>query len=232
MRFIDLKAVCFDNATRGSLYHYCIWAIKADYSGKSDPADFYNVGGSTPAGTGGDDCLIAIDDWNAATTVRFPAEILMHELGHQLNLQHGGTNEVQFSPAYNSIMSYSWMQRSTRNSSTADAWRLRNPICTRFYYASPSGIELNGAVPATVNSLTGYSEGMGRTWFEGRLNEQVGVCGLPVDWNGDGIISEDVAKDLNGDGDLVDHYHDFADWRALVYTGARFNGYLKLPGEP
>jgi len=125
-------------------------------------------------------------------------------------------------PAYNSVMSYNWQLRSSQS----DATRRSRPVCAPFYYHDPAALEPNGALPAAVNNIVDYSDGMNRDLVENALDETQGVClGAARDWNSDGDATDAAATfDINVDGDTSDTWTDFANWATLVYRGPRTNG--------
>jgi hypothetical protein len=220
--FYTLKGANFNNANRGRLYYYCIWANARPNgsSGVSDPSQ--NAAGTDFNGPG-DDCIVSFDDFSAAfQTARSGAETLMHELGHDFQQRHGGATHFQQDPAYNSVMSYSWQLRTGRTNAT----RLARPVCVPFYYGQTGATEVGGALPAMVGTVIDYSDGMGASLSEMALNEPNGVCNnVAVDWNGNGMSTNvGVALDINGDGDTTDVWTDFANWASLVFGGPRLNG--------
>ncbi len=213
--FYTFKAASFDDANRGRIYHYCIWA-NARPNGSSGISD-------VSFGNGGDDCIVSFDDFSAPfQTVRSGAETLMHEFGHNLDQKHGGETHFNSNPAYNSVMSYNWQLRSGRN----DAWRLSKPVCAQLYWHDAAATEPGGAVPAMINNVVDYSDGMNRDLVENALVETQGVCiGTARDWNSDGDATDAAATlDINGDADTADTWRDFANWAKLLYRGPRLNG--------
>ncbi len=213
--FYTFKAASFDDANRGRIYHYCIWA-NARPNGSSGVSD-------VSFGNGGDDCIVSFDDFSAPMqTVRSGAETLLHELGHNLDQKHGGETHFTGNPAYNSVMSYSWQLRTGRSNTT----RSNTPVCVPFYYHDAAATEPAGALPAIVNTIVDYSDGMNRDLVENALNETQGVClGAARDWNADGDATDAAAsKDINGDTDTADTWRDFANWAKLLYRGPRLNG--------
>jgi len=217
-RFINLKNAYFDNAARGRVYHYAIWGnmLPCSYSGMSDRS---NATGN------GDDFVVAFDDFGGNySTLRSQVETFVHELGHDLGLRHGGDTTDDYKPNYWSAMTYTWQLRSSYEN---DASRRRWPTCEPIYWADSSATE-SGPVPSTINAILDYSHGMGRSVNEKALYDKPGVCGLPIDWNQDGLdlTGTRVEFDANFDGDLEDILDDFADWRALNYRGPESNGGL------
>lgn len=66
-------------------------------------------GSSGDAEVWGNDLMVATGGWSNATSPQFQAGSLMHELGHNLKLQHGGADSdlINCKPNYLSVMSYS-----------------------------------------------------------------------------------------------------------------------------
>ncbi len=93
-------------------------------------------------------------------TVGSIAVIQMHELGHNLGLRHGGFESNNYKPNYNSVMNY------------------------RFTFP---GVDVNcdGAGDGVVN----YSGGGNPPLDETHLFETEGICGGPIDWDGDESVN-------------------------------------------
>jgi hypothetical protein len=216
-----VKAANFNNAVRGGIYHYAVWANAqpGGFSGISDIA-FDNAGNVTGPG---DDFIVSFDDFGAAfQTLRSQVETFAHEFGHDLMQQHGGNNNNTLKPNYWSVMAYTWQLRTGRSNAT----RRQRVTCWPFYYATAGATEPGGALPAAINAVVDYSEGMAATLTENNnsLNETTGVCGLAVDWNDDGDqVDVNLSADADDDG-ANGVVVDFANWRALNYRGPVLNG--------
>lgn len=240
-----LKRACFDNTARGTYWHYCVWAGKAYYYDFTGAKAF--VGGFGEIG--GDDCIIGADHYADAwmADVRTEAELLTHELGHNLGLLHGGADNTKFNPAYNSVMSYSWLGRNHWQTTT----RKGRPVCTTLYYQLAGASDADGTVPTGANpgQLRGYSDGMGRALSEKDLDEKeettgaaYGVCNNPVDWDcariggawqcDDDFTDLNVSRDLNDNSLTTDTFADHADWVRMIFNGPALNGSLKLQSDP
>lgn len=119
----------------------------------------------------GDDMIVSLycanSDYNVAHTIA-------HELGHNLRLLHGGGDNCNYKPNYNSVMNYR--------------------------YQFP-GIDSNCTPPG--DGVLDYSIGDRLSLDENDLDENAGVCGAPPwDWNGNSVIETSVAFDLNPQEDF------------------------------
>jgi alpha-tubulin suppressor-like RCC1 family protein len=145
----------------------------------------------------GDDMIVSLycfgTDENVAHTV-------MHELGHNLGLHHGGFEALNWKPNYNSVMNYR--------------------------YAFP-GVDTN--CDPVGDGVLDFSRGTRLPLSETSLDERLGVCGNPPgpgwDWTGDGdALDVGVVRDINvdqqgfGDG-YLQVLTDYDDWGSLVFGG-------------
>ena len=122
------------------------------------------------------------------TEPAYVSNTIMHELGHNLGLRHGGDENVNDKPNYNSVMNY-------------------------FYQFA--GVDTNcarggdGRLDFSRNELASLEETS--------LYELKGICNnVPWDWNGvRGIESQPVKFDLNKDNKYTE-LHDFNDWAFVL----------------
>ena len=223
--FYTLKGASFNNAIRGNIYHYAIWANARPNgsSGRSD-VNFAAFDGNGVATSQGDDLIVSFDDAAASFhTVRSQVETIAHEFGHNLGQQHGGSNHSTNKPNYWSVMAYTWQLRT----GFGNAFRRQAVTCPPFYYATAGATEPNGALPAMINAIVDYSEGMAATLVEptNTVDETTGVCGQAVDWNGDGDqLDDNISVDVDDNGLANETVTDFPNWRALNYSGPASNG--------
>jgi len=215
-RFNTLKNTNFNDAIRGRIYHYCIWAnMRPNGSSGVSDVDWVN---------GGDDCIVSFDDFPAAyQTAQSMAATILHEFGHNLNQRHGGADGTTNNPTYSSVMSYSWQLRTGRG----NVWRAQNPIYAPFFYQQNAVVEAGGAIPAGwAGPTVAYSEGMGRTLFENSLNEPAGLYNAnAIDWNMDGDTTDvSASRDINNNGSTNNTFTDFSNWANIVFKGPEVNG--------
>jgi len=174
-------------SNRHGYFHYTLLPHRYNTdSGSSGQAEFP-----------GDDMIVSLycarSDQNVANTI-------MHELGHNLNLHHGGATGLNWKPNYNSVMNY------------------------KYQFA---GVDGNCSPPG--DGILDYSRGTRITLDENDLDETQGICGSPGwDWNGDGdAVDMGFAWDINVDGVITDNRFDILtdhdDW-AAVFFGGLFDG--------
>jgi hypothetical protein len=194
--FYAIKSAHFAN-DRSEYFHYVVMAH--EYSA--------NPGSSGVAEISGDDLIVSLGCFGSTENV---ANTIMHELGHNLGLHHGGNEACNWKPNYNSVMNY------------------------RFQFP---GVDLScdargsSGEPNTLD----YSRGLRIPLNELSLNEAAGSCGgTPIDWNFNGSIESGLAYDVNRSSSFptaftpVDNgscsatlstLTDFNDWANLNFMG-------------
>lgn len=131
------------------------------------------------------------------------AHRIMHEMGHNLALDHGGLNQLNNKPNYNSVMNYRY----------------------------EDGLDTN-CDGVSDHAVLGYSRGLKAPLDETNLDERKGLCDGPdpgstpdpIDWDGDGVIEPSVQFDINNDGyinvwGIAMPDHD--DWSSVDQLGLR-----------
>ncbi|MEP6846195.1 MAG: hypothetical protein ABI861_09335 [Panacibacter sp.] len=190
--FYTLKNANF-NANRLRVYRYCIFV--------NDNGSQLGSSGQAEAIWGNDFFVSLGSGWGAdGLRLDFQTGTFLHELGHTLNLFHGGNENVNSKDNYNSIMQYGngWITIGGRNET-----------------ASPSqfgGVD-NDCNINDVDNIYTYSQGMRRDLNESSLNETAGICdNIARDFNGNGNATEtSVSVNLDTNSSLTT-IHDFADW--------------------
>jgi hypothetical protein len=132
--------------------------------------------------------------------LRLEAGTTMHELGHNLDLRHGGDEDENYKPNYLSVMNYlyqsSGIQFASVPGSTAfDHWELdysdyAYPTLNEYHLDESVGL---GGVPGDTHIAT-YATGCGDFNFVFTAPAATGA----IDWNCDGVIERDVSVDLLG----------------------------------
>jgi len=156
----------------------------------------------------GDDLIVSLQcsgsNGNTANTIA-------HELGHNLNLRHGGNVNCNYKPNYNSVMNYRYQFPGVDNN------------------CDPAG-----------NGVLNYSIGSRISLNENALNETLGTCGNPpgpaYDWNGNAVIESNVSVDVNSSdtsqaancGGTLTTLSDYDDWGHIIFTGTSDSDGLSL----
>jgi hypothetical protein len=181
VEFAGHKAANFA-ANRAGYFHYVLMPHRYGGSGSSGQAEI-----------NGDDTIVSLYCYNSTSNV---ANTIVHELGHNLSLRHGGNVDANNKPNYNSVMNYDYQFAGVETDCSGGA----------FGYNFGDGV-------------LDFSTGSLAPLNEAALNESVGMCSsVPVDWNSNGVINPGtVARDLNGFGLTV--LNDYNDWANLFFAG-------------
>ena len=162
----------------------------------------------------GNDVLVSMGAWGpsafSAVGGRPAAEAstLMHELGHNLGLGHGGGSSANCKPNYLSVMNYAMAFANIVPNRPLDYSREVLPVLDEVNLSEPDGIG-GPAGRSTVFGLGGIP--------------RVAPANGPVDWDGDGSTTGlGVAANVNrmpglfcdGAGQPL---HGFNDWANLVF---------------
>jgi hypothetical protein len=150
------KQAFFDPRRLGC-FHYAVFANRYDSAENRS---------SGVAEIVGDDFMVTMVDYLSSYN---QSQTIMHELGHNLGLRHGGFENRNWKPNYNSVMNY-------RHQFT--------------------GVDTDGNTFG--NGGLDFSWGANNTVDENAVLEPVGVLGFPVDFNADGVIQQSpYARNLN-----------------------------------
>jgi probable HAF family extracellular repeat protein len=204
---------------REAVFRYCIFA------------DTYDGGSSGGLGEfPGDEFMVTLGAWTTpGGTPDQQAGTFMHEFGHTLNLDHGGSDGVNYKPNYFSVMNYLWQ---TPKSYTASAWRLdyssvKLAALDEAALSESAGIDGSDPDFAVAGSIVNIS-----TTATPRL-ALAPATGVALDFNTNGVIdASPVARDLNyhnvdfgpSPGDVLVG-HD--DWSNLWYAPRGHPNYFR-----
>lgn len=203
---------------RSNMFHYLLFANSQNDDG--------NAGSSGYAEINGDDALITLGGWglnrNNEPSVNYlinmQAATMLHELGHNFGLYHGGKDGVNYKPNHLSVMNYMYQLNGLptigNNEGDRVLWRSHpfNPACTNFEHTNAPEQDHNKFV---IN----YSHGLSQVFDEAKLDENIGFGhpeSKPVDFNCSGKIEQEtVTLDYNNNDYLGDVYYDHNEWDAL-----------------
>jgi hypothetical protein len=179
--YLGIRASNFAPARAGK-FHYVLMPHR--YATNSTSSGYAEILGN--------DMIVSL--YCAGTTSNV-ANTIVHELGHNLGLRHGGNENTNNKPNYNSVMNY------------------------RYQFA---GIDTNCTVPG--DGVLDFSTGTRASIFELMLIEGDGICnGVDVDWNENGVIDVGtVTRDINADGDTFGLFNDHNDWANIVLSAVNY----------
>ena len=227
----------FQNSRR-FIFHYSLWGHQYSLKDKDGTASDENSCGF--ADLPGGDTLVMFGSWTDMVGNRQQQTgCFLHEFGHNLNLQHGGNDQRNHKPQYQSVMNYLYTLQgltATDGKVTFDYSRkkLRDLDEAKL-------IELDGVGDALFRTrwFTKFAAGTDERGcgdnFRDRMTTKSGMEG--IDWNGDGMIkgAADPVKDFDIGGNCgVDSYSGFEDWPAidLQQVGGRLSYNINVSGKP
>jgi len=223
--FYDYKRDHFD-VRRNLVFHYALFANSLNSDGSS--------GSSGVAELNGNDLIVSLGGYGFSTApgrnlnmlINLQASTLMHELGHNLGLRHGGNEEQNYKPNHYSVMNY--MYQFAGLSETPDSIN----AAERYYLAA--GVKNKTLCNLVENSPCGeafridYSDGRGapldeRNLYEGANIGRGAVSGAYADWdNSGGLTGSPLARNLNPQFDgRLSVLRDFDEWSNLSIPFAR-----------
>jgi hypothetical protein len=199
--FDTVKAANFNNQdARRYAFHYALAIHMENQAALTDSGQRFSGCGEI----GGNDFYISFGGWGAGVpTTQQEAGTIMHELGHNLGLLHGGDENVNFKPNYLSLMSYFFQLRGI-------------PAANRLDYSQGALPQLN---ENSLNENLGIQDGSDNTLYfcPGGAQSQVPGTGA-IDWNCNGTIQPAaVSANINGDGNLST-LTGFDDWPKVVQS--------------
>jgi predicted glutamine amidotransferase len=183
--FNNIKTANFATNRRG-YFHYVV--LPHNYNTNSTS--------SGQAELPGNDLVVSLQCFTSTVNV---GNTIMHELGHNLNLRHGGNSDCNYKPNYNSVMNY------------------------KFQFP---GIDTN--CDSSGDGTLSYSVGSRISLTESNLNEGLGVCGTTsINWNGTNGIESSISFDVNSSdtseasacGGTLTTLTDYNDWANLSLSG-------------
>jgi hypothetical protein len=200
---------------RRAIFHYALFATSQRVDGSAG-----NSGVATLPGT---ELLVTLGGWGldistprrANLVTNYQAAVLMHELGHNLGLGHGGFEDTNYKPNYLSVMNYLYALSGVPDPASPAAGV---PYLVEWYHQG-SILDLEHGPTANPDTFAlDYSHGGGQPLDESAVLEVGGLGrgGAWVDFDDDAV--EDAAAyalDLTRDnayGILMDQ----DDWSAIV----------------
>ena len=208
--FDTLKDANFP-AVRGPVFHYAISAHGHDGTSSGIARDIPSSDLLVTLGAG---CL-SLTGSDCTLDATAQAGTLMHELGHNLGLHHGGNDELPNKPNYLSVMNYSFQLTGLMRSNLSfflDYSRFSISL-DESALDQAHGFGGTGAA-AVLNTLGRCPSGAQTIWA---------VADGPTDFDCDPSTSGTVSANINSDG-ATTPLPGFNDWPALVYNGGAVGG--------
>ena len=129
----------------------------------------------------------------AFATPRNQIGTFIHELGHNLNLCHGGA----------CLTPVDWNE----------TFKVNQPSSMNYRYQFPA---VSIDCDLTSDNAFGFSRGMLATLNESSITEANGICdNLGLDFNGNGSTTNTGAINLNNDSNTTDVSIDYNEWAAI-----------------
>lgn len=188
---------------RAPIFRY---AVAAHQIGSVDNS---GVARTTP----GSDFIVSLGTFTAVTDMQ-TAGTFMHELGHALGLDHGGSDGVNNKANYPSIMNYLWQFSGVRRGGVfvLDYSRVALALLREAGLNETIGLGPGSAGYGTARWVPGVGGAAGSF-------VQVANAAGPIDWNGNGAATNaNVPFDTNGDGMQTD-LQPCNDWQILRLRG-------------
>ena len=158
---------------RESVFHYMIWG--------DSHGDRSSSGQGWVSGRG---FVVTVGPrfWGKSATSDVRVATFVHELGHNLGMDHGGTDGVNYKPNYMSIMNYRYQLRGLER---ADGTKY-------FGYSTRAYKDLD---ETKLDEKTGFGRNAYGLYYNGKPAWEA------IDFNGNGKIDDEpVEADINGDG--------------------------------
>jgi hypothetical protein len=205
---------------RAAVFHYAISGHAHDGTSSGIARD---IGSSDLLLTLGAGCL-ANTGSDCTLDARSQAGTLMHELGHNLGLRHGGTDGLLKKPNYLSVMNYNFQLTGLIRadlSSVLDYSRFHIPL-DETALDETHGLGVTSGPARAFQTIYECPSGAQKMRF---------VDDGPTDFNCDGSTSGTIAADISGDGNITP-LPGAVDWPALVYAGGSIGGSgVALPAQ-
>ncbi len=202
----DYKSLYMDLA-RKQIFHYLLFANSQNSDGSG--------GSSGIAEFEGNDFIVSLGGWGLVSDsnklINYQASTIMHELGHNLGLEHGGNTPTNYKPNYISIMNYLYQMNGLPTIGVSEGDRY---LYEHFDIGNLAGLT-NSPLDSTTNFEMDYSDGTSSSIDENHVNETTGLGRSGsggVDYNNDDAFSTDINEDINFDGIETQTHTDFDDW--------------------
>ena len=208
---------------RAPVFHYVIAAHQY--------GDAANTSSGISRGIGASDLIVSLlscpevpGGQICTARVEMQSGTLMHELGHNLGLRHGGGDDVNNKPVYLSIMNYDFQFTGLPK---RDGTTVLDYSTFTLDSVDENAVNEGGGFGAPFGSLI---SGFDTVYTCGNKKVLAHTVLGVVDFDCSGFNDGVVAADINGDGDLTP-LTATVDWPRLVFDGGGI-GSLGAPAPP
>lgn len=208
----DLKKQYMNNRRR-AIFHYMVFGSQQNANLSSGRAEIF-----------GDDTLVTLGGWNLSEAnpqalnelINYQAATIMHELGHNFDLRHGGFEGANNKANYVSVMNYMYSLKGLPEIGNNEGDR----YYMRFFHGQNCwGSKKLQNGPRTESFRIDFSYGESAPLELGRSSEAAGLGfgnSSPVDFNCDGDVNDIVeSDDIKGSKSKVIKDHN--DWGNLRF---------------
>jgi hypothetical protein len=215
----DYKAAHLAPARR-AVFYYMLFGYSQQADGSPGSSGLGEVrGNDTLITLGGYDFGISTQ-WRRNLLANTQAATMVHELGHNLGLRHGGDEDVNYKPNYLSIMNYLYSVAGLPSigGNEGDRYDLTTS-CSLWFLSDLEHPPTSSPAQFAID----FSHGEGADIDEQHVHESDGLGhaqSVAVDFDCSGSIEHEYAADLNSDGRLST-LRDHDDWANLRFVFAR-----------
>jgi len=213
------------------IFHYLLMSYSQNEDG--------SAGSGGRAEINGNDIIITMGNWGLKTDtssdlqllINYQAACIMHELGHNLGLRHGGDIDNNYKPNYYSIMNYMYSFNglpeigNLREGDRYYWYMYKTKGDNNFAQYFPNGYKDMHNTAYTSNFLMDYSNGIGQNIYESSFSETIGLGrsgSSGVDYNGNGDSTDNLSNYNIDETSTIDTLSDYDDWANLNLFFARF----------
>jgi hypothetical protein len=190
---------------------------------------------SDGTGKGGDFVVTVGSKSQYAINIKIQAGTLMHELGHNLGLEHGGGDTINRKPNYLSVMNYNFQETGLLRRG-ADGM-LTSGVMDYSRYGPSEIPEVDEAQVSEAMGLGAAEATYGtRRDCNGSYTEVTYPATGTRYWDWDCDAANDgttrYARDVNGDGVPAQRYGSYNDWANLRFAGGNVGSAGVVIQEP
>ncbi len=192
----------FTESGRTPIFHYVISAHNYDSTTSS----------GISRGIGASDLIVSLGSFTGGVgSMAEQAGTLMHELGHNLSLRHGGSDNVNFKPNYLSVMNYAFQLGGL----------IQGGVEGTLDYSRMTLGNLDEANLDEAPGLGAGAAGYGtRSYCPGLGYRAIADANAPIDWNCDGAATDaGISYNVNNSGGAVEVLTSYDDWANIQFKG-------------